>query len=74
MRTRGDLLRFAIAFALRGASKLVRGLRQGLSENERYRVADDVVNQLEKGGWRLSEELPDVTGKGHSTPSNRNPL
>jgi hypothetical protein len=70
MRTRGDLLRFAIAFALRGASKLVRGLRQGLSENERYRVADDVVNQLEKGGWRLSEDLPDVTGKGFSTPTN----
>jgi hypothetical protein len=68
MRTRADLLRFAVAFALRGASKLVRGLKQGLSEDERFRVADEVVNQLEKGGWRLSEELPDVTGKGFSTP------
>jgi hypothetical protein len=50
MRTRGDLLRFAIAFALRGASKLIRGLKQTLTEDERYRVADDVVNQLEEGG------------------------
>lgn len=72
MRTRGDLLRFAIAFALRGASKLIRGLRQGLSEEERYRVADDVVDRLRERGdpWKLSEPLPDMTGKGHSTPPN----
>ncbi len=70
MQTRGDMLRFAIAFALRGARKLVRGLRQGLDEEERYRVADDVVRQLQERGdpWRLSEELPPATGKGYSTP------
>ncbi len=70
MKTRGDLLRFAFAFALRGASKLVRGLRQGLTEEERYRVADDVVDRLQQRGdpWRLSEDLPDVTSKGYSTP------
>jgi hypothetical protein len=68
MRTRGDLLSFAIAFALRGARKLVRGLRQELTEEERYRVADDVVHQLKQHGdpWRLSEELPPPR-KGHST-------
>jgi hypothetical protein len=70
MRTRGDLLRFAIAFALRGARKLVRGLHQGLTEDERYRVADDVVNRLQAHGdpWRLNEDLP-PPGKGHSTPN-----
>jgi hypothetical protein len=47
MRTRGDVLSFAIAFALRGARKLVRGFRQELTEEERYRVADDVVDRLE---------------------------
>jgi hypothetical protein len=69
MQTRADTLRFAIAFALRGARKLVRGLRQGLSEEERYRVADDVVQRLQQHGdpWRLNENLPDVTGKSHST-------
>jgi hypothetical protein len=58
------MLRFAIAFALIRARKLVRGLRQGLSEDERYLVADDVVHQLEERGdpWRLSEELPEATG------------
>jgi hypothetical protein len=39
MRTRWDMLSFAIAFALMGARKLVRGLRQELTEEERYRVA-----------------------------------
>jgi len=52
------------------ARKLVRGLRQGLSEEERYLVADDVVQRLQQHGdpWRLSEELPSITGKGYSTP------
>ena len=65
MRTRGDMLAFAIAFALRGARELVRGLRE---EEERYRVADDVVHQLKQHGdpWRLSEDLPPPS-KGHST-------
>ena len=64
-----DMLRFTIAFSLPGARKLVRGLRQGLSEKERYRVADDVVHRLQQHGdpWRLSEDLPHVTGKGYST-------
>jgi hypothetical protein len=73
MRTRGEILRYAIAFALRGASKLVRVLRQGLSEEERYRVAADVVGRLQRHGdpWRLSEELPDTTGRGFSTPTDQ---
>jgi hypothetical protein len=64
------MLRFAIAFALMRARKLVRGLRHGLSEEERYLVADDVVQRLREHGdpWRLSEELPEATGKGYSTP------
>jgi hypothetical protein len=68
MRTRGDMLRFAVAFALRGARKLVRGLRHELDEAERFRVADDVVHQLKQHGdpWRLKDDLP-PPNKGHST-------
>jgi hypothetical protein len=68
MRTGGDMLSFAIAFAPRGAPKLVRGLRQELTEEERYRVADDVVQRLKQHGdpWQLSEDLP-PPGKRHST-------
>ncbi len=66
---------FRYRLALRGASKLIRGLRHGLTEEERYRVADDVVDRLQQHGdpWRLSEELPDVTGKGYSTPPTKKP-
>jgi hypothetical protein len=68
MRTRGDLLRFAVAFALRGARKLVRGLRNELNEEERFRVADDVVHRLQQHGdpWRLKDDLPPPS-RGHST-------
>jgi hypothetical protein len=46
----------------------VRGLRDELTEEERYRVANDVVDRLKQHGdpWRLSEDLP-PPGKGHST-------
>jgi hypothetical protein len=64
------MLRFAIAFALMRARKLVRGLRLGLTEDERFLIADDVVHRLQEHGdpWRLSEEPPSMIGKGHSTP------
>ena len=50
-----------------------RAAAQGLSEDERYVVADDVVHRLQQHGdpWRLSEELSDTTGKGFSTPPNK---
>ena len=57
MRTRGYALRFAIAYALIRARKVVRGLRQGLSEDERFAVADSAVDELKRYGdpWRLNE-------------------
>jgi hypothetical protein len=62
--TRGDILRYSLAFALRHASKVVRGLRQGLSEDERYAVADHVVAQLKDRGdpWGLNDEAKPARG------------
>ncbi len=56
--TRGDVLRNRVAFALSRTVKIVRGLRQGLSEDERYAVSDQVVAQLKERGdpWGLNEE------------------
>ena len=54
-----DLLcRAPVAFALRGTSKVVRGLKQGLTEKERYAVADHVVCLLKERGdpWHLGDE------------------
>jgi hypothetical protein len=47
---------------------LVRGLRHELDEAEWFRVADDVVHQLQQHGdpWRLKDDLPPPS-KGHST-------
>jgi hypothetical protein len=56
--TRGELLRYAIACALLRSRKVIRGLKEGLSEDERS-VADHVVAQLKERGdpWRLNEEV-----------------
>ena len=62
--TRGDVLRYNLAYALIRASKIVRGLRQALTERERYTVADHVVAQLKEHGdpWHLSEEARPQAG------------
>lgn len=59
-KTRGEQLRSSIAFALRDAVKLVRGLRKSLTEDERLAVAEQTVRHLKKYGdpWKLDEELP----------------
>jgi hypothetical protein len=62
--TRGDILRYSIAFALSRASKIVRGLRLGLSEDERYAVAQHVVAELKERGdpWHLEDEAKPARG------------
>ena len=51
------MLRYAIAFALR---RSVQGLKEGLTEDERYAVADHAIAQLKERGdpWRLNDEAP----------------
>lgn len=74
IRTRGDLLRLDLTTALAKAVKIVRGLRHGLTREEREAVADDAVTRLanRRGDpWRLNEELPTgelMTDLGASTP------
>jgi hypothetical protein len=46
--------------ALMWARKLVRGLRQGLSENERYLIANDVV--LLRGARGFVGDAPLLVG------------
>ena len=56
--TRGEVLKYAIASALRQARKVVRGLKDELIEAERFEIADHVVGQLKDHGdsWGLSED------------------
>ena len=49
--TKGELLRHAIAFALR--SVRLSGRRLGLTEDDRMRVASDTLRELRRHGeWR----------------------
>lgn len=65
--TKGEVLTYAPAYALTRSRKTVRGLKEGLTEGERFAVADHTVAQLKERGdpWRLSEEAP--TAKPPST-------
>jgi hypothetical protein len=58
--TRGEALRYAIAYVLRRSRKVIRGPKEGLTEEERCAVADHTVTQLKERGdpWRLNEEAP----------------
>jgi hypothetical protein len=58
----------AVAYALLRARKIVSGLKAaGLTEEERYAVADHVVSQLKQHDdpWELSEEAK--PGRGPTT-------
>jgi len=72
IRTRGDLLRGELAFALAKAAKIVRGLRQGLSREEREAVADAAVKRIAGtpyDPWKLNEPLPlPRPAIGHGSP------
>jgi hypothetical protein len=68
MKTKGDLLRFAIAFAMRKLR--FKRAPLGLTEEERYRLADDTVKEMQRcGGWQSLDELLD---KDSSAPALRN--
>jgi len=71
--TRGDVLRYAIAYALMRARKIVRGVKAGLTEDERYAVADHVVSQLKDGGdpWRLYDEAKPKADRQRKRPEER---
>lgn len=61
LRDRGDELKYAIARALHGAARIVRGLRATLTVGEREDVAEAAVNELRNlpnDPWKLSEPLP----------------
>ncbi len=55
--TGGDALRYAVAFALIGARKVLHGLKPGLEE-DRFAITDHVGRQLKECGdlRHLSEE------------------
>jgi hypothetical protein len=82
LRDRGDVLKYALANALREAAKVVRGARAGLTVSEREAVAERAVTEIRNlpdDPWKLAEQLPHdwnnvaVSARGYrggSTPDN----
>ena len=58
LKTRGDQLVLALAYALRGMR--LSGRTGALSERDRYAIAELVVARLRAHGdpWRLDDDLP----------------
>jgi hypothetical protein len=50
--TKGDVLKYAIAYSLRRARKIIRGLKEGLTEEERFAVADTLSSSLKNAAIR----------------------
>jgi len=67
--TRGDLLTHSISYALIRAKKIVKGLSQSLTREERQAVAQATVDELRRHGdqWKLDEEIV-PKAEVHSTP------
>jgi|RhiMethySRZTD1v2_1073278.scaffolds.fasta_scaffold3255695_1 hypothetical protein len=67
---RGEHLAHSISFALIKAQKVVRGLRLGLTDKERWDVACKTVEHLKEHGgrWRLNAEDESPVIDAHSTP------
>jgi hypothetical protein len=65
--TRGEMLGYALSFALMRATKVVRGLSKGLSDDERHAVVAEVVRRLKEHGdpWKLDEPTPETPFHGH---------
>jgi hypothetical protein len=64
--TKGSLLRFSIAFALSNVRLQVgqRFFKLGLSEEQRYEVAETTIRELRKQGYKDLDEVvlpPPVT-------------
>ena len=73
--TTRDDLRFSVKFGLTKGLRLVRGLRQQLSDDERRRIADAIVEYLELANWKF-ELGPPVEPHGttvHFGPTRRGP-
>jgi hypothetical protein len=56
--TRGQMLQYAIAFALIRGRKITRGVKADLTDEDRFAIAANVVDHLMQYGdpWGLKEE------------------
>jgi hypothetical protein len=75
-RTRGEALSYSLSFALMRATKVVRGLSKGLSDDERHAVVAETLRLLRKNDgdrWKLDELMPELPFEGHMSGHRMTP-
>ena len=63
MWTKAQEIRLGVMMGLRKCLSLIRGMRRSLTEEERHRVADAIVEHLESTNWKI-EHAPSAEGHG----------
>jgi hypothetical protein len=61
MWSKAESLRFSVKLGLRKGLKLIRGMRRALTDDEQDRVARVIVEDLERGNWKI-EQGPEPEG------------
>jgi hypothetical protein len=69
MWSKRQLFRFSVTLGLRKGLKLVRGARRTFTEDEQDKIAETVVEDLERSNWKFEQGLPSgggshLSGKG----------
>jgi hypothetical protein len=60
---KADELRLSVLMGLRKGLSRIRGMRRSLADDEQHKVADAIVEHLEKNNWKI-EQGPLLEGHG----------
>jgi hypothetical protein len=58
MKTERETLVFCVSIALGKGLSLLRGMKKALTPEERRRVAETIVRELETTNWKVSRGQP----------------
>ena len=64
MWTQRQSLSLSVALGLRKGLSLIRGARRTFNEEEQYKIAEEVVKELEASNWKI-EQGPPTEGAAH---------
>ena len=62
MWTTRHLFQFSVRLGLRRGLKLIRGARRTFTEGEQDKIADAIVEDLERSNWRFEQGPPTLGG------------
>jgi hypothetical protein len=63
MWSKADALSLSVVMGLRQGLRLIRGMRRELTEEEQHKIAEKIVEHLERSNWKI-EQGPPAEGHG----------